>query len=308
MAQRKLWQKIAQQMINFQKLSSIQSQSSLEETLENEELKNFLDQVNQELVVTESQPDPDFFQDYNDVQPKRIKYSSAKVKKRNLLTNVSYRQYNLKDEKKSFYIDLFSYLFLNLNPISLDKKLDSDFERKQLKMIWGVCVPRSSTKYIFEKDNFVELSKQGLTYQKANNIVLNFIEKYKQNIHLLKIVSKNNLQAIQFCYSALYPKIYARTNSFGIENKANFDFIYNEWKKNKNALPFTQTPVLVKQEKNLTNYKNHVPHPVEQKPIEIIDLTNVDGKEPPETFERKLQFHLVKSLFQKIKKILLKKQ
>ena len=86
MAQRKLWQKIAQQMINFQKLSSIQSQSSLEETLENEELKNFLDQMSQELVVPESQADPDFFQDYNDVQPKRIKYSSAKVKKRNLLT------------------------------------------------------------------------------------------------------------------------------------------------------------------------------------------------------------------------------
>ena len=152
-----------------------------------------------------------------------------------------------------------------MNPIGLDKKLDSDFERKQLKMIWDVCVPRSFTKYIFEKDNFVELSKQGLTYQKANNIVLNFMEKYKQNIHLLKIVSKNNLQAIQFCYSALYPKIYARTNSFGIENKANFDFIYNEWKKNKNALPFTQTSVVVKQEKNATNYKNHVPHPSGEK-------------------------------------------
>ena len=52
-------------------------------------------------------------------------------------------------------------------------------------------------------------------------------------------------------------------------------------------LPFTQTPVVVKQEKNATNYKNRVPHPADQKPIEIIDLTNVDGEEPPETFERK---------------------
>ena len=42
--------------------------------------------MNPEFVIPESQPDPDFFQDYNDVQPKRIKYSSAKVKKRNLLT------------------------------------------------------------------------------------------------------------------------------------------------------------------------------------------------------------------------------
>ena len=148
-------------------------------------------------------------------------------------------------------------------------------------MIWDVCVLGSFTKYILEKDNFVELSKQGLTYQKANNIVLNFIEKHKQNNHLSKIAEKNNLQTIQFCYSTLYPKIYARTNSFGIENKANFDFIYNEWKKNKNALPFNQSSVVVKQEKNVTNNNNRVPHPAEQKPIEIIDLTNVDGEEPP---------------------------
>ena len=117
--------------------------------------------MNQELAVSESQPDPDFFQDYNDVQPKNIKYNSTKVKTRDLLTNVSYRRYNLKDEKESFYIDLFSYLLLNLNPIGLDRKLDSDFERNQLKIIWDVCVPTSFTKCIFEKDNFVELSKQG---------------------------------------------------------------------------------------------------------------------------------------------------
>ena len=47
--------------------------------------------MNQELVVLESQPGPDFFQDYNDVQSKKIKYSRAKVKTKNLLTNVSYR-------------------------------------------------------------------------------------------------------------------------------------------------------------------------------------------------------------------------
>ena len=80
----------------------------------------------------------------------------------NLLTNVSYRRYNLKDEKRSFYIVFFSYILLNLNPIGLDRKLDPNFERNQLKMIWDVCVPRSFTKYIFKEDNFTELSKQSL--------------------------------------------------------------------------------------------------------------------------------------------------
>ena len=219
---------MVRQILDFQKLISIQSQNLLKEVLENEELKNFLNQINQELVVPESQPDPEFFQDYNDVQPKILKYSSTKVKTRNLLTNVSYRQYNLKDEKRSFYIDLFSYILLNLNPIGLDRKLDSDFERNQLKMILDVCVSRSFTKYIFKEDSFTELSKQSLTYQKANDIVLNYIDKEKQNIELLKLAIKNNLQIIQFSYSTFYPKIYTRRNAFGIENKAKFDFIYSE--------------------------------------------------------------------------------
>ena len=102
--------------------------------------------MNPEFVIPESQPDPDFFQDYNDVQPKKIKYSSTKVKARNFFTNVSYRRYNLKNEKRSFYIDLFSYILSNLNPIGLDRKFDSDFERNQLKMVWDVCNPTSFTK------------------------------------------------------------------------------------------------------------------------------------------------------------------
>ena len=172
-----------------------------------------------------------------------------------------------------------------MNPTGLDRKLDSDFERNKLNMIWDACVPRSFTKSIFKEENFT--AKQSLTYQKANNIVLNYIDKDKQNIELLKLAIKNNLQTIQFCYSTIQRKIYARTNAFGIQNKAKFDFVYSKWKKNKNALLFIQTPIVnelpftqapIKQEKNADNYKNRIPHHTEQKPIEVTDLTNVDGE------------------------------
>ena len=88
-----------------------------------------------------------------------------------------------------------------------------------------------------------EVSKQSLTYQKANIFVLNYIDKDKQNVELLKLAIKNNLQTIQFCYSILYPKIYARPNAFGIQNKGISDFVYSEWKK-KNALLFIETPIV----------------------------------------------------------------
>ena len=96
---------------------------------------------------------------------------------------------------------------------------------------------------------------------------MNYIDKEQQNIELLKLVIKNNVQTIQFCYSTLYLKIYARTNTFGIQNKAKFDFVYSEWKKiwknerkcvtviqtpTVNELPFTQAPI--KQENNVDNW------------------------------------------------------
>ena len=94
----------------------------------------------------------------------------------------------------------------------------------------------------------------------------------------------------------MHPKIYARTNSFEIQKKAKFGFVYSEWEKNKNALLFIQTPIVnellftqapIKQEKNVDNYKNRILHLTEQKPIEVIDLTNVDGEEQLETFEKR---------------------
>ena len=133
--------------------------------------------------------------------------------------------------KKKFLCSFFSYILLNLNPIGLDRKLHSDFERNQLKMIWDIFIRRIFTKYIFKEDNFTQLSKQLLIYQKANNIVMNYIDKDKQNIELLKLAIKNNLPTIQFCNSTLYPKIYARANAFGIQNKGKFDFVYSKWGK-----------------------------------------------------------------------------
>ena len=52
----------------------------------------------------ESQLDPDFFQDDNDVQTKAktiTKYSNTKVKTRNQLTNVSYRRYKPENVEKN---------------------------------------------------------------------------------------------------------------------------------------------------------------------------------------------------------------
>ena len=88
----------------------------------------------------ESQLDPDFFQNDNNVQKKKAKtttkYSNTKVKTRNLLRNVSYRRYKPEDvEKTNFVIDAVLFLTQNLNPTGLDRKLETLLERDYIKLI-----------------------------------------------------------------------------------------------------------------------------------------------------------------------------
>ena len=76
-----------------------------------------------------------------------------------MLTNVSYRRYKPEDvEKTNFVIDVFSFLTQNLNPTGLDRKLEILLERNYVKMIWDSCVPHKFSKFIYEKENFIELS------------------------------------------------------------------------------------------------------------------------------------------------------
>ena len=84
-------------MIDFQNLTQIQRQSLMRE----EELENkYMSTLKEGL---ESQLDPDFFQDNNDVQKQAktaTKYSNTKVRTRNLLRNVSHRRYKPEDVKE----------------------------------------------------------------------------------------------------------------------------------------------------------------------------------------------------------------
>ena len=157
----------------------------------------------------------------------------------------------------------------NLNPTGIDRKLETSLERDYVKMVWDTCVPHKFTKFIFLKDNFIELSQPHITYQKANNIVVKFLEEDVQN----------NLQTIQYVYSLLFPKIYNRTNRFGINSKPNFDFIFSNWKHHKNnaVLP---TPT-----------KNRVAEQPTKKIVPEIDITQLQQQQHQQQQQKQNEQH-----------------
>ena len=71
-------------------------------------------------------------------------------------------------------------------------------------MIWDSCVPHKFTKFIYLKENFIEHSH--ITYQKANNIVVKFVEEDLQNIDLLKSALKKLFATNTICLFLTYSK------------------------------------------------------------------------------------------------------
>ena len=101
--------------------------------------------------------------------------------------------------------------------------------------------------YIYKQHNFTQLSCPNLTYQKANNIVKEYLVEDNNRINRLKYKIEEKFELIHYVYSLLFSKIYNKTNNFGIQKKSNFDFNFTTWKNKKslkqNVEKTTQMPV-----------------------------------------------------------------
>ena len=114
-------------------------------------------------------------------------YSSTKVKARNLLTNVGYRRFKESDFLNlNFIVDIFSFLLQNFNPINVDRKVDSEDEQLIINFLWEVCVPYELAAEIYKSSNYQILADSKLTFQKANQIVKNWIVSHDKKVKFAK--------------------------------------------------------------------------------------------------------------------------
>ena len=231
-----------------------------------------------EEILNGSQLDQNIFLDDKDDQKKNkqkksksnSRYSSTKIKARNMLTNLSYNRFNDSDfEKKSFIVDVATFIVQYLNLLSLDRKLETEKERKQVRFVWEKCLPKEFDDFLKQQDNYIFVSTQTLNYQKCFNIVQNFIEKDENNFSLLKSSVKEYFAEIRYVFAVLFSKIFCRINATGIKIKSKFDYTYYMWEKNISFLvkdpinytdsgaPIAPSPAIFQRHQN------------EQKPIKI---------------------------------------
>ena len=95
-----------------------------------------------------------------------------------------------------------------------------------VKFLWDECVIHDFVRYMYKIENYVIISKPNLTYQKANDIVKNFLKEDANRINLLKYKVEEKFKLIHYIYSSLFSKIYNRTSQFRIQKKLLLIFIF----------------------------------------------------------------------------------
>ena len=92
-------------------------------------------------MIDKSAKSPDFIQ--NNKLPER-KYKASRTKSRNFLSNIAYVGIN-KDNfyREHFIFDVYLLVTKNLNPFSLDRKLDDKNKYEMIYMLWKECMQQA---------------------------------------------------------------------------------------------------------------------------------------------------------------------
>ena len=101
-----------------------------------------------------------------------------------------------------------------------------------INFLWEVCVPYELAAEIYKTPNYQILADPKLTFQKANQIVKNWIVSCEKKNEICKKINEN-FKNIHYIYSSLYQKVYSRINQFGIKNKSEFELAFSYYKVQK---------------------------------------------------------------------------
>ena len=135
---------------------------------EQQTLTENTDNIQQE-VMDESEKSQDSFQNN---KPSERSYTTTRIKSRNLLSNISYLGINKEDfynEKVIF--DVYLLVTKNLNPFSLDRKLNDKNKHEILYMLWKECMPQKFYQHFCKDKNFLYLSRKNVLQPKVSEII-----------------------------------------------------------------------------------------------------------------------------------------
>ena len=186
-----------------------------------------------EKTHNESAKSPDFFQNNNATKKKFFSklYTTTRIKSRKFISNISHVGINKEDfYNKNFVFDIYTLLTKNLNPFSLDRKLNDQKKHEMIYMLWKECMPSDFYRYIFTKENFLYLNGKNVLYPKVAEIIWKFIRFDEKNYNKLRNDLCQFKNIFQYVYSNVYPEVYCSAERRGFDLRSTFHLLFKTYK------------------------------------------------------------------------------
>ena len=107
--------------------------------------------------------------------------------------------------------DIYTLLVKNLNPFSLDRKLNDHNKHEMIYMLLKECMPAEFYKFICLEKNFLYLNGKNILYPRVAEIISEFIHEDEKNYYKLRNNLSQFKNIFQFIYSNVYPELYCST-------------------------------------------------------------------------------------------------
>ena len=141
-------------------------------------------------MTDKSAKSPDFFWDNKPSEKSEWKYTTARIKSSNFLSNISHVGINKEDfYNENFLFDVYLLLTKNLNPFLLNRKLNDNNKHEMIYMLWKECMPQKFYQHICREKKFLYLNGKNLLQLKVLEIITQFLNEGDENY----IELRNNL-------------------------------------------------------------------------------------------------------------------
>ena len=236
-----------------------------------------------EKTHSELAKSPDLFQDNNAIKKKFFfkTYTTTRIKSRNFLSNISFFGVNKEEfQNRNFVFDFYTLLTRNLNPFSLDRKLNDQNKHEIIYMLWKECMQNDFYKYVCTGENFLYINGKNVLYLKAAEIIWKFIQADEKNFNKLQNNVCQFKNMFEYVYSNVYPEVYCSTERRGFDLRSTFHLVFKTYKAKKK---FEQSG------KNPENYtfERNESFAFEQNPVEIDMFKDEEEKEIKERVEKR---------------------
>ena len=92
-------------------------------------------------------------------------------------------------------------------------------------MLWRECIPSEFYRYVCERNNFIYINGKDVSQPGMLEIVSNFIDKSKQNLHMLQENLARFKDIFQYVYSNVLSEVCTATEKRGFDLKSNFHIL-----------------------------------------------------------------------------------